>query len=494
MQATRLLALDPLQESVHRKLMQLYLAQGRHDAALGQFEHCRRYLAEQLDVTPEQETLDLVTVIKARRRQPRLPSVAKQEAPAPQPVAPATTEKPTIAVLPLTNLSGDPEQDYFADGITEDLITELGRFRTLCVIAGASSFVYRARTVSLQDCAAVLGARYIVEGSVRRGGQGLRITAQLLDAQAEIQLWAERYDGELEDVFALQDEVTGKVVSTLVGHLEEAEQQRSLRSPPETLSAYDLWLRGRCYLNKGTQNDVLEARRLFEKAINLDPAFASAYVELCGTYYAESLSPWRSSRDEAIEKMYLPACQAVEADPHDSRTHLYLAWAQFNLNANFDLAREQMEKALRLNPNDYENYCFKAWLSACAGDLEDALYCADEALVRSPVAADGCYYTVVAADYLASNYAQAIEYFGRLRHPHVEIHAWAAAAYAQLGHMPEAAAALETFYEAVRPFPDVPARDDAEGWRAYWIRMFPARDPAARDHLLDGLRKAGMTL
>ncbi len=406
----------------------------------------------------------------------------------------APMEKATIAVLPFANLSADPEQEYFADGITEEIITALGRFRSLCVIAGASSFVCKARTVSLQDCAAALGARYVVEGSVRRGGQALRITAQLLDAQAATQLWAERYDGAFEDVFALQDEVTGKIVSTLVGHLEEAEQQRSLRGQPETLSAYDLWLRGKYFLNKGTKNEVLEARRLFEKAIDLDPAFASAYVELSWTYCAEFNSTWTVSKECALQQAYDAVQNAIDIDPHDSRARMVLAWADFKLNVNFDFAYAQIEQALNLNPNDYYNYCVRSWLSACSGELEDARTSAREALARSPIMADGCLYSAVVADYLATDYGAAICAFSRMRQPDPELHAWAAAAYAQLGRMPEAAAKLETFYEALRPFSDVPVRDDAEGWRGYWAKMFPARDPAAREHLLDGLRKAGMVV
>jgi TolB-like protein len=489
--AARLLALDPLQECVHRTLMRLYLAQGRHDAALNQFELCRQELANHLGVAPEKETLDLASEIKARRRQG---NEGTKKVPIRTEVAVPQRDKPTIAVLPFTNLSDDAEQEYFANGITEDIITELGRFRSLCVIASKSTFAYPTRTASLQECAAALGARYLVEGSVRRNDPWIRITAQLLDAGAGTQLWAERYDGDLENIFALQDKVTCKIVSTLVGHLEDAEQRRVPRDDSESVSAYDSWLRGKAWLYKGTKDDVLKARQYFRKAMDLDPGFTPAYIKLCESYGIEHKSNWTTARDEALEKAFELATKAVAQDRHDSRTHLYLAWAYFTAKGHLDLAQTQMEEALRLNPNDYYNYCLKGWLSTCSGDLEDAQACATEAFERSRIAADGCLYTALAADYLSGRYGEAISDYGRMSRPDPEMHAWAAATYAQQGQLDKAKSVLDDFYEAVRPFPTTPERDDAKGWQAYWAEMFPARDAAAREHLLDGLRKAGLAV
>ena len=404
------------------------------------------------------------------------------------------SDKPAIAVLPFDNVSGDPEQEYFADGITEDIITQLSRFRSLCVIARNSTFVYKGRPTNVGDIGRELGAKYVLEGSVRRGDDRVRVTAQLIDAHTGNHLWADRYDRGLEDIFSLQDEVTENIVSTLMIHLEEAERVRSLRSNPENLSAYDCWLRGKCLFNKGSKDEILEARALFERAIELDPMFAAAYIELGETYYVEAESPWATSPEAANEKVFELARTAAELDPHDSRAHLSLSWAYLNVKSDYDLAKMQIDEAVRLNPNDYYNYCFKGWLSTCLGELEGAVACSNEAMRRNPLAPDGCLYSRVAAEYLAGNYGEAITAFGRMLRPVPSICAWVAAAYAQDGRMEEARAKLEEFYQGVSAIPTAPAQEDEEGWLKYWSKEFPSKDSTAREHLFDGLRKAGLSV
>ena len=193
--------------------------------------------------------------------------------------APARTlpDKPSIAVLPFQNLSGDPEQEYFADGVVEDIITALSRIRWLFVIARNSSFTYKGRAVDVKQVGRELGVRYVLEGSVRKAANRVRITGQLIDAPTGTHLWAERFEGSLDDIFELQDQVAASVVGAIAPQLERAEIERAKRKPTENLDAYDYYLRGMADLHRGTREAIDEALRLFEKAIELDPDFASAY-------------------------------------------------------------------------------------------------------------------------------------------------------------------------------------------------------------------------
>ena len=421
-------------------------------------------------------------------------TVRRIDAAAIGPTVPASADKPSIAVLPFDNMSGDPEQEYFADGITEDIITELSRFRSLLVIARNSTFVYKGRPVNVGDIGRELGAEYVLEGSVRKSGDRVRISAQLVEADTGKHLWADRYDRQLEDVFSLQDEVTGQIVSTLAIHLDDAERLRSMRKDPENMSAYDYCLRGKCLFHKGTKDDNLEARVLFEQAIELDSAYATAYMELAGTFFVEVMFGWTSSPEAATQKVFELACKAVELDPHDSRAHLSLAWAHYAMQSDFALARIRIDEALRLNPNDFDNHCFKGWLSTCSGDLEEAVACSNEALRRSPLVPDDCLRTRVAADYLVGDYSAAIAAFGKMLRPDPNSHAWAAAAYAQQGRLEDAQVMLASFFQGLSAAIAAPARDDEKGWQNYWSMAFPSIDLAARDHLYDGLRKAGLSV
>ena len=416
------------------------------------------------------------------------------------PRAPVTTpeafiDKPSIAVLPFLNMSTDAEYGYLADGIAEDIITELSRFRSFCVIARNSSFVYKNRSANVRDIGRELGVQYLLEGSVRRAGDRIRITAQLVEAATGKHLWAEHYDRNVEDVFSVQDEITHTIVASLPGHVEGAEQARALQRSTESFSAYDHWLRGRHFLNKGrSKDDVLQARSHFEKAIELDPSYASAYVELAESYYAEYQSPWTESREAAADRIFELSHRAVELDPHDSRTHLELAWSYLNVKGDLDLAQIQVDQALALNPNDYYNYCFGGWLYACSGELEHAVTCSDEALRRSPVVSDGCLETRLVAEYLGGNYHGSVMAFGRMLQPSLTCYAWMAAVYAQLGRAKEASEMADTFRRRVEVLPWAPQGDSSDEWRQYWAREFRAKDLAAREHLFDGLRKAGLSV
>lgn len=219
------------------------------------------------------------------------PSV-QESVSAEEPKAPTLPDKPSIAVLPFVNLSHDPEQEYFSDGMTEDLITDLSKLAGLFVISRNSVFGYKGQAIKPENVSRELGVRYVLEGSVRKAGNRVRITAQLIDATSDYHLWAERYDRELQDIFELQDEVTQKIVSALAVQLTAGEQRRLRRPPTENVQAYDYFLRGReCYFYR-TKEANLQARQMFEQAIQLDPQFATAYAYLGRTHLTELAFQW----------------------------------------------------------------------------------------------------------------------------------------------------------------------------------------------------------
>src|SRR5262249_30188968 len=221
-------------------------------------------------------------------------------------------DRPSIAVLPFTNMSGDPARDYFADGMTEDIITELSRFRWLFVIARNSTFTYKGRAVDIKQVGRELGVRYVLEGGVRQTSDRVRITAQLIDATTGGHLWADRFDGPLEDVFDVQDRVTASVVRAIAPKLEQAETERAKRKPIENLNAYDYFLRGKASFYRYTKDANSEALRLFYRAIDLDPDFAAAYGMAAQCYDQRHGNRWMIDRSQEIVEAVRLARQAVE--------------------------------------------------------------------------------------------------------------------------------------------------------------------------------------
>jgi adenylate cyclase len=401
--------------------------------------------------------------------------------------------KPSVAVLPFTNMSGDSEQQYFSDGVTEDIITELSRFRSLLVISPPSVFAYKGRSVSTQTVGRELGVHYVVEGSVRKAGSQVRITAQLVEAASGSHLWAERYDRDLVDIFSIQDEVVQNIVATVAGRLDYAERERAFRKKPDDLSKYDLLLQGRHFLNRGSRDDILQARDLFSRARDLDPGDAQSYVGLANTYAEESRSNWSDAPDAAARRAFALACTAVELDDRDSQAHLILAWAYFRARSNFDLAASQVEKAITLNPNDWNNYCFKSWLLTCSGDSDGGIACANQAIQRNPLAPNECLWTIGYADYLARRYAEALSAFGRMSFPRPpDVHAFMAACYAQLDRRDDARFEAEEFLKLAKSDLTEKPTQSQESWLRYWERRAPFKERGQLDHLLDGLRKAGL--
>lgn len=305
--------------------------------------------------------------------------------PKPTPVALALPDKPSITVLPFQNLSGDAEQDYFADGIVEDIITALSRIRWLFVIARNSSFTYKGRAVDVQGVGQELGVRYVLEGSVRKSGNKVRITGQLIDASRGTHLWAERFEGELDDIFDLQDRIAESVVGAIAPQLERAEIERAKRKPTDSLDAYDYYLRGTAKLHQGTHAAIDEALALFYRAIELDPEYASAYGMAAWCHFWRKINGWMSDRPGEIAEGARLARLAVELGRDDAVALTRGGHALAHLVGDVDSGIALLDRARLLNPNLAPAWFLGGILRALRGETEAAIDNLNHAVRLSPL-------------------------------------------------------------------------------------------------------------
>jgi adenylate cyclase len=406
--------------------------------------------------------------------------------PGPLPERPAVTAPsrpsalPSIAVLPFANLGGDPEQDYFADGLTEDLITELSRFQELRVIARNSVMTYKSKPVRVQEVGRDLGVRYVLEGSVRKAGGRVRITAQLIEAATGHHLWAERFDRDLAEIFEVQDEVTRRIVATLAGKLTESERRRARSGRTENLEAYDCVLRGRELWERFTPEANREARRLYEKAIELDPDYARAYASLAWTYVIEHSERWAGSEEEPLERALEWARRGVSVNRASHSNHLALGQVCLSKGLH-DEALEALETAIALNPNDADGYAFLARALSFAGRPEEAIELVEKAQRLNPAAPRWYSWNLGMALYLARRYDAAVTAF-RKGGPLGDVgYRWLAATYGQLGREQDAQAAAEQYLKLTPDF--------SIGRHLEMLHFQRAQD---REHYAEGLRKAGL--
>ncbi|MGO8868647.1 MAG: adenylate/guanylate cyclase domain-containing protein [Alphaproteobacteria bacterium] len=298
--------------------------------------------------------------------------------------APTLPDKPSIAVLPFQNMSGDPEQEYFADGMVEDIITALSRFRQLFVIARNSSFTYKGRAVDVKQVGRELGVRYVLEGSVRKSGNRVRITGQLIDAMTSAHLWADRFDGTLEDVFDLQDQVSVSVVSAIAPKMEQVEIERAKHKPTESLDAYDYFLRGTASLHQGTKVGIIEALRLFYRATELDPNFASAYGLAAWCYVVRKTNGWMSDLVEDVAEATRLARRATELGRDDAVALCWGGYALAYVAGDVDAALAFIDQALTLNPNLAAAWNYSGWVRTFIGEHVSAIERFERSLRLSP--------------------------------------------------------------------------------------------------------------
>jgi adenylate cyclase len=391
--------------------------------------------------------------------------------------------KPSIAVLPFVNLSGDAEQEYFSDGITEDLITDLSKLSGLFVISRNSVFLYKGKAVKPEQVSQELGVKFMLEGSVRKAGNRVRITAQLIDATTGYHLWAERYDRELQDIFAVQDEVTQKIVAALQVKLTEGEQQRFGRVPTQNLEAYECVLRGLEFYRRRTPETHAHARQLFERAVALDPQFAAAHAWLGRAYMTESLFQWNSD-PQLMDQGATLAQRAVTLDESLPVAHQTLAYA-YLAQKQYDQALAAARRAVALDPNDADACVTLGEILSCVGQPEEAIGLVEKALRLDPHYPASYLFALGQAYYLADRSEEAIAAFKRLltRNPdHVRGHFLLAMVYADAGRDQEAREEIAAC-RAINP------SYSPEGIRG----VVPYKDRDLVDHWMENVRRLQMS-
>ena len=401
--------------------------------------------------------------------------------------APATRTKPSpgarpsIAILPFENMSGDAEQEYFSDGIAEDIITDLSKVSALMVIARNSSFTFKGRAVDVKEAAGKLGVRYVLEGSVRKAGNRVRITAQLIDGADGGHLWAERYDRDLEDIFAVQDEVTRNIVEALKVRLTDDESKRIGIAGTQSLAAYDYVLRGRELVYRYTPEAVAEAERLFEKAIELDTAFSAAYSNLSWALFVHYTSGWDGAGKDMLDRGFRMAQKAVELAPNDPLARRTLSLG-YTWNGDLDRAIAEMDSAIVLDPNFADAYSGRGYILSYAGRAEEAIESLDRAIRLNPLYPNIWLHFLAHARFMLGDYGAAAELLERRvrLHPGTDIsRVLLAACYGHLGRRGDARRA---WAEVLEINPDFSIEQKA--------RVLPYKRPGDWDRFVDGLAKA----
>ncbi|MEK1855760.1 MAG: adenylate/guanylate cyclase domain-containing protein [Phyllobacterium sp.] len=408
------------------------------------------------------------------------------------------SDKPSIAVLPFENMSGDPEQVYFSDGITEDVITELSRFGELLVIARNSSFEFRGQRTDLHEIGRKLSAGYVVEGSVRRAGNRVRITAQLIEAESGTHVWAERYDRVMEDVFAIQEEISQNIVAAVAQRVRDDREVAARRRPAEDMRAYDLFLQGHRLSDDFTPGTQDRALGLFERAVQIDPTFARAYTGLAVVHLnrvVDSGVGVPHAQDENRIKALRFAEQALALDPNDPRVHctlgyMCLTWRDFNrAERHLDLARS-------MNPNDPVIQILWGWMQGALGRPERALSAVQIALKINPRHPSWYSYYLSHILFQLGRYDEAVvlleqrTFDNPSRHPRDM--AWRAACYGHLGRNEEAQRCGEVFVQSVSDlWQGDPTATPAE-YVDWVVDVSYLRDPNDVERLRTGLRLAGL--
>ncbi|WP_395710524.1 adenylate/guanylate cyclase domain-containing protein [Reyranella sp.] len=392
----------------------------------------------------------------------------------------AAVTKPSIAVLPFANMSGDPEQEFFADGLTEDILTELSRRRELFVISRTSTFVYKGQAANLREVARKLGARYLVEGSVRKSGDRLRITVQLIDTASDTHVWAERFDRKLDDVFAIQDEITSSIVATLPGRLEAAQQDRLARLKPSSLAAYECVLAAKVLHHRSTREDNVEAQKLIGRALQLDPDYAHARAWrgcILGQAWGYG---WCEDREATFDEVVFELDKAMALDDNDADVHRILAAVAITRN-DLTRARFHQDRALALNPNYDLVVVQMGELFTWLGRSEEGVEWIRRAMKLNPHHPARFWSHLGKAHFVGRQYAQAIEAFMHLSAMDAQQHAFVAACYGWLGDRTAAAAHVARVRELDREL-DPPKL----------LAMMHYANDADLQHLRDGFVKAGM--
>jgi TolB-like protein len=481
--ARKLVVIDSFDEAARRLLMNAYAFQDQRNAALKVYAELCTLLKDEFGAVPEPETEALSAAIRdgslLSRNESTTDKSSRQEP------RQGLSDRPYIAVLPFDNMSDEPDQEYFSDAVTEDLITGLSRVRAFYVIARNSTFSYKGRAVQIKQVGQELGARYIVEGSVRKVGNRVRITAQLIDAEHDRHVWAERYDRQVGDIFALQDEITLNIVGAIEPEIRDAESERVRRMPPGVLSAWDCHHRATWHCYKMTKENYVEGIRLLRQAVEIDPMFGHAFGTLAIALYGWVLLGYADNPKESIAEAVEAGRRSVSMDGKNAHNHYGLGRA-YTLCGDLEGAVTHFELALEINPSYALVHHGLATAHAFLGRHEEAIEHADAALRLSP--RDNLTWAFLQAKahahYQLRRYQEAADIaLSSTRYPGAEFWCWAVlgASLAQLGRLDQAKAAIAEI------------RQKNLKVSLEFIRMFlPWRVQANLEHVIEGLRVAGL--
>src|SRR5215471_696763 len=477
--ANKAIAINNLREDAHRLAIRALAAAGRRADGLKRYEHLVALLRSELDVEPDANTQALVLSL----RQPSLAQwdlVGRGDAPTrASPEFPPLPDTPSIAVLPFGNMSGDPEQEYFADGMVDDIITALSRIRWLFVIARNSSFTYKGRAVDVKQVGRELGVLYVLEGSVRKAGNRVRITAQLLDATTAAHLWADHFDGMLEDIFQLQDNVASSVAGVIEPTLQAAEHRRSIQRPTDDLTAYDLFLQARVALYSGNREGAIRALELAGRALERDPDYGSALAVAARCHSNMYASGWTNDLEATRKEGIKVARRALRVAGDDPFILGNAAYALAHFGEDLATAMALVDHSLQLNPSFARGWLLSGWLRLWAGQYDLAIEHVETAIRLNPrESRNATYLSIGLGHFFARRTEKAAEMLGISLQENSE---WPptlrfmASCLAHLGRLKEAQEMVKRL-QAITPVV-IPA---AEHWR---IRE-------DREYYLDGLRLA----
>jgi adenylate cyclase len=408
----------------------------------------------------------------------RLNGIASTAAP-----APALPEKPSIAVLPFQNMSGDPEQEYFADGITEDLITDLSKISGLFVIARNSTFIYKSKAVDVKRVGRELGVRHVLEGSVRKAGNRVRITAQLIDSGSSGHVWAERFDRDLTDIFATQDEVVEKIVGALAVTLTRGEEQRLRRRGTGNVAAYETWLRARELIMRGTRDFVVQARAMHQRAIEIDPGFAAPHVGLAMASVMDYINDWTPDPAQALDVAERWARRALELDQQDPASHMALGHVLL-WRRDLDGALAEFRRMIALDPNFAQGHTAIGMALMYAGRPCEALEPIATAMRLDPHYGAFVLHILAQANFSLEKYDAAAALLREriARNPDTDSSRMLlASCYGHLGRLDEARA---TWAEMLKVNPDFSLTQRA--------RVLPYKEASDFARIVEGLAKAGL--
>ena len=413
---------------------------------------------------------------------PESPAPGVAEAVEQLPHIAANSDKPRVLIMPFVDGSVDGGQDYFTRAITDNIITVLTSFKELFVFATNTSMAMSGMTEGASE---QLNARYVVEGSVQKTPDRIRITVRLIDAQQGQHLWAQNYDRNTDDLLAVQDEITKLIISSLIGKVEETDWQRAQQKSQVQLVPYDQVLQGRVSMSDYSQKGVLEARQCFLKAIEQDPQYASAYAGLAVSYAFEYLGMWCEDSEQASANMIEYGNKSLKLDKTNIMARYALAFAYF-WGGEYERAALEIEQAVECNPNDYHTVCLKGWILTYSGQLQEGLQCTTDAMRSNPFAADSCLEIIGTGEYLSGNYNQALLAFGKMKGDGIQKLSGLAASYAQMGRKEEATRIGQQIIENDEAAPK------QEKWQEFWNRVYKFKNDRDREHFLDGMQKAGI--